>query len=450
VPAAIVHRISIFPLSIPLRGQVTHAASRRIVADPVIAAVELTNGIVGYGETLPRPYVTQETVESVVRAIQTTFIPAVIGFHAESFPEALEAIEALPWHDDEGRPVPAARAAIELALLDASLRAYHRDMDAVVQWMGLPGFGTPGSIGRIRYSGVLASDELAATLRQLRLMYWYGLRHFKLKVGTPGDRERVERVCHYLRHPLANGRATLRIDANGAWSKECAIEWLSAIADLPISAVEQPLPRGHEEDLGTVRASFAHESSDSRPNGATECSQGWSEAKPLVGSSPPSPPRRGGGRELAPHAPTGCFQRADPVIIHDESLVTLDDAKRLIELGVADAFNIRISKCGGLIPSLRLAALARRHNVGIQLGCMVGETSILSTAGLRFLEVCPGVTWAEGCFGSFLLGADVVAKALRFGYAGRPPKLNEPGLGVTIDPIRLKRLCTSEPLIVNL
>ncbi|MEK7756434.1 MAG: enolase C-terminal domain-like protein, partial [Planctomycetota bacterium] len=257
MPAAVVHRVSIFPLSIPLRGNVTHAASRRSVADPVVVAVELTNGIVGYGETLPRPYVTQETVESVVQAIQTTLIPVVMGFHAESFPEALEAIEALPWHDDEGRPLPAARAAVELAMLDASLRAYHRDMDAVVQWMGLPGFGSPGSIRQIRYSGVLASDELAATLRQLRLMYWYGLRHFKLKVGTPGDRERLERVCHYLRRPLAKGRATLRIDANGAWSKESAIEWLSATAHLPISAVEQPLPRGNKDELPGLAACVA-------------------------------------------------------------------------------------------------------------------------------------------------------------------------------------------------
>ena len=405
--AAVVHRICIFPLSIPLRGRVTHAASRRSVSDPVVVAVELTNGIVGYGETLPRSYVTHETVESVVQAIQSTLIPVVMRFHADSLPEALEAIEALPWHDDEGRSIPAARAAVELALLDASVRVFHRDMDAVVQWMGLPGFGSPGSIRQIRYSGVLASDELAATLRQLRLMYWYGLRYFKLKVGTPGDRQRLERVCQSLRRPLAMDRATLRIDVNGAWSKENAMEWLSATAHLPISAVEQPLPRGNEDELPGLAACVA------------------------------------GGRARGMNA-------AARVFVHDESLITIDDARRLIELGVADGFNIRISKCGGMIPSLRLAALARRHNVRIQLGCMVGETSILSAAGLRFLEVCPGVTWAEGCFGSFLVKEDVVKNVLRFGYAGRPPKLNQPGLGVTVDPIRLKRLCADEPLVVNL
>ena len=404
--AVVVHRVSVFPLSIPLRGRVAHAASQRNHADPVVVAVELTNGIVGYGETLPRPYVTQETVESVVHGIQATFVPVLIGFHPQSFPEALEAIEALPWRDDV-RLMPAARAAVELALLDAVLRAYHRDMDAVVQWMGLPGFGSPGSIRQIRFSGVLASDDLSRTVRQLRLMYWGGLRDFKLKVGTPDDRDYLQAVLNYLRRPLAKGRATLRVDANGAWSKESAIEWLSVTRDAPICAVEQPLPRGREAEL----------------------------------------------RDLVTAARAGVtrgMNAAGRILVHDESLITIDDAQGLIQLGVADGFNIRISKCGGLLPSLRLAALARRENVRIQLGCMVGETSILSAAGLRFLEVCPGVTWAEGCFGSFLLSADVVRKELRFGYAGRPPRLKAPGLGVAVDPPRVESLCPATPLVVNL
>jgi muconate cycloisomerase len=81
---------------------------------------------------------------------------------------------------------------------------------------------------------------------------------------------------------------------------------------------------------------------------------------------------------------------------------------------------------------------------------MVGETSVLSAAGLRFLEVCPGVTWAEGCFGSFLLSNDVVRKELRFGYAGRPPRLEAGGLGATVNADGLERHCTGEPVVVNL
>ncbi len=393
---AIVQRITIFPLSIPLRGSVSHASVERTASDPIVLSVELANGTVGYGETLPRPYVTQESVDSVSDAIRAVYMPALLGFHPGSFPDALEAIEELPWRDRSGRSIPAARAGIEMALLDAVLRFYKRTLDDVVRWMGLPGFGVPGSIGRIRFSGVLAAGDPDLTLRQLRKMYWGGLRHFKLKVGLPDDLVLLRRVTRYLLKPMDKGRATLRLDANGAWSKDEAIEWLSDAGDAPFSVLEQPLPRSDEEHLPILRDLFE---------------------KPIM---------------------------------HDESLITLTDAKRLIDLGVADAFNIRLSKCGGMLPALRLAALARRSKVRIQLGCMVGETSILSAAGIRFLQVCPNVEWAEGCFGSFLLRSDVVRPGLRFGYGGRPPTLPMDGPGITVDQQRLAELCDGRPLVMNL
>ena len=57
-----VKRITIHTLAIPLRSTVSHAAAIRRIADPVVVAVELRSGVVGYGETLPRSYVTGETV----------------------------------------------------------------------------------------------------------------------------------------------------------------------------------------------------------------------------------------------------------------------------------------------------------------------------------------------------------------------------------------------------
>ncbi len=393
---AAVQRISIFSLAIPLRRRVAHAASELGVADPVVVAVELNDGTIGYGETLPRPYVTNEHVDPVVEALQKRFAAALTDFRSKSFPEALEAIEALPWSDESGHLVPAARAAVELAMLDATMRSYRRDVDEVVRWMGLPGFGSNGSIQQIRFSGVLAAEDLVRTLRQLRIMYWGGLRQFKLKVGVPEDRERLERVAGYLRRPIRAGKATLRADANGVWSQDQATEWLRDTSHLPIASIEQPLSRGEEEHLPSLR------------------------------------------------------NAASVPFMHDESLITIEDARRLIDLGVADGFNIRISKCGGLMPSLRLAALAHRANVRIQLGCMVGETSILSAAALRFLQVCPSVFWAEGCFGPLLLRSDVVTKGLRFGYGGRAPKLRGRGLGVEVDPQRLRLLCKEPPIVLNL
>ncbi len=388
---AVVEQVRVYPLSIPLRGKVEHAATARGVSDSVVVAVELQGGVIGYGETLPRRYVTGESVDTVVGAIESFFGPILLGFHAENFADALGLIDALPWDDSTGRPVPAARAAVELALLDAICRTFDRGAEDVARWMGLPGLGAPGSVPGIRFSGVLASESLSATRRRLRLMYWAGLRHFKLKVAFANDLEKLRMVCGFLGNKIVSGRATIRVDANGAWTPDDAGHWLRRFEAFPLAGVEQPLSPADNEQLPALREEY------------------------------------------------------NPCLIHDESLVTFADAKSLIGLGVADVFNIRLSKCGGFLPSLKLAALARREGVGIQLGCMVGETSILSAAAIRFLQVCPGVRWAEGCFGTFLLETDVTRRSLRFGYAGRPPKLDRSGFGVAVDVGRVEHLCADGP-----
>ncbi|MEK6675903.1 MAG: hypothetical protein AABZ47_09650, partial [Planctomycetota bacterium] len=104
----------------------------------------------------------------------------------------------------------------------------------------------------------------------------------------------------------------------------------------------------------------------------------------------------------------------------------------------------------GLLPSLRLAEIARRAGARIALGCMIAETSILSAAGLRFLQVCPKVTWAEGCFGRWLLSSDVVRKSLTSGLGGRPPKLSELGWGIEVERARLEALCDGHSRVFQL
>lgn len=391
-----VKRLTIYPLAIPMRRRVAHSAGERVVSDPVVAAVELADGTTGYGETLARPYVTGETPESVVRALEQTFVEPLLGFRSESFFAGLELIDALPWRDGDGRCVAAARAAVELALLDACSRCFRVGLEEVPGWAGLGGFGAPGSAERIRYSAVLASATLAGTRKWLRLAWWYGLRDFKLKVGGADDDARVRAVVKFLARPLARGEATLRLDANGAWTKDEAIERLGDWSGLPIASVEQPLAKGRESELSLL--------------------------KDLVRTP----------------------------LMHDESLVSMEDAERLLAQRVADGFNIRLSKCGGLLPSLRLAHLARRRKVTVQLGCMVGESSILSAAGRRFLESTPGVRFAEGWHGAFLLKDDVVDRGLRFGYGGRGRRLGAYGWGIEVRAERLERLSVQAPIIMEL
>lgn len=375
------------PLAIPMRITFEHAAASRSTADPIVVRLTAANPFaehVGYGETLARPYVTGESVETVVRDIETIFGPCLAEFHPRSFAEALDFIEALPYHED-GRLMTAARAAVELALIDLAGRVFRRRAADVAGWLELPSFGSPGCLPQTRYSGIV----IGKTRRKIRRMLWLqrllGLVDFKIKVATEGWEERLAWTHEYLRKPLETGRVTLRADANGVWSLSEAHEAVDVLESFGVSVLEQPLPETLDEDLP------------------------W----------------------LAEQ--THCHLMAD------ESLVTLEDAQRLLNGRATRVLNIRIAKVGGLLPALRMARLAFTHKADVQLGCLVGETSLLSAAGVAFLEMCPRVRFVEGAFGRYLAHGDVTRSRVQFGYRGRIRRRRGYGLGVNVSDAALER-----------
>ena len=65
-------------------------------------------------------------------------------------------------------------------------------------------------------------------------------------------------------------------------------------------------------------------------------------------------------------------------IIADESCVLEDDVDRLSRN--FDGINVKLVKCGGLTPALRMLRRARELGMRTMVGCML-ETSILIAAG---------------------------------------------------------------------
>lgn len=388
-------RLRLFPLSIPLRRPFHHAAHARTEADPLVVEVELGDGTLGYGETLPRPYVSGETLASVIATIHGPLAEDLVTFAPTRFAEALERIDGLPMVDATGAVMTAARAGVELALLDAYSRSFERPISDTVGWLGLPGFGPPGSVRQVCYSGVVSGQEVSSIPLSVKKMRWFGLRDFKLKVGFPDDVERVRTAARAL-GDLLKGNLTLRLDANGGWTLDEAITCMRALAEWPISCVEQPFDRLRDSELPVLK------------------------------------------------------EAVNVRIMHDESLLTVSDAERLHSLSVADAFNIRLGKNGGFLGSLRLVEFARRHGIRYQLGCLVGETSILSAAGRRFLENVPGVWFAEGSYGRFLLRGDVVSRPVQFGCGGVVRPLPGLGWGIEVRPDLLERYVVDRPLAIPL
>nr|MCU0705531.1 dipeptide epimerase [Fimbriiglobus sp.] len=93
---------------------------------------------------------------------------------------------------------------------------------------------------------------------------------------------------------------------------------------------------------------------------------------------------------------------------------------------------------------------ARRHDLGFQLGCQVGETGILSAAGRQFACSVGGLTAREGSFDRHLvfdpLTTDDITFSRRGGWA---PMLDGCGIGVQIDPASLDAVTVRREVLIG-
>src|SRR5207253_11233541 len=74
-----IESIAIYQLRIPFRQTFSHAQQSREESDAVIVRVNDPEGIVGYGEALPRSYVTGETTASMVAHVSEQLAPRIFS-----------------------------------------------------------------------------------------------------------------------------------------------------------------------------------------------------------------------------------------------------------------------------------------------------------------------------------------------------------------------------------
>ena len=184
---------------------------------------------------------------------------------------------------------------------------------------------------------------------------------YKIKLGTPHDIEIVEAL-------RKSTQATFRIDANAAWTVQEALEKIPILAQLGVEFIEQPLAKDN-----------------------------WEGMKQLMAASPVP-------------------------LIADESCVKEEDV--VLCAGHFNGINIKLTKCSGITPALRMIKQARQLGLKVMVGSM-NESSIGSAAIAHLL---PFIDYVD-MDGPLLLQQDV-ATGLHFnnGMVGLPTL---PGLGVT-------------------
>lgn len=143
-----------------------------------------------------------------------------------------------------------------------------------------------------------------------------GYDTLKVKVGVNPQLD-VERLTA-IRNAIGS-RAKLRIDVNQVWKSQEAVRILNKMQEqgLDIELVEQPVIAHDIEGLKYVT------------------------------------------------------ERSYIPVLADESVFSPLDAMKIIQTGAADLINIKLMKCGGITPALKIADAASIMGVECMLGCML-------------------------------------------------------------------------------
>jgi muconate cycloisomerase len=213
----------------------------------------------------------------------------------------------------------------------------------------------------------------------------YGFRDCKVKVGSQGDDDAVR--LRVIRRWIGSG-IDLRVDANEAWHAEDLPAKVAALRPFHVSCFEQPVPHAEVGALAAMRTQL----------------------------------------RIA--------------VMLDESLTSPIDARSAIAGKTCDLFNIRLSKCGGFLASLRLAALAHAAGIGYQLGCHPGETGILSAAGRHWACTVANIRYLEGSYDRHVFGRLLTNEDMTFGVGGRALEITRAGLGVSVNEAALNDATT--------
>ncbi|WP_313694750.1 mandelate racemase/muconate lactonizing enzyme family protein [Halorarum halobium] len=247
--------------SLPLRSPLGTATGELATRDVTILtlAAETADGdpVRGVGEAAPLPPWTEdgETCRAALSDVQET-LRGGGDVPLEAHPLDDRLIEDLP---------PAARHAVTLATADAEARVEGVPLASELAERAAidadPAETVPAN-------ATVGDGSVAETVSAATSAVEAGFDCLKCKVGArdlDADLDRLRAV-----RAAVGDDASLRADANGAWSLAAAERAMDALADLGFEYVEQPVPADAHEDLAALRGRGVDLALDESVNAAGE------------------------------------------------------------------------------------------------------------------------------------------------------------------------------------
>lgn len=227
-----VSQVEVFRTDIPFKRPFYHALKKRDVSESVFVKITLDDGITGYGESLPRVYVSGNTRDFVFTAL-CSYAGSLKEMDLANIEKGIGLIKGLSGLEGEGR------CAIEIALLDCLGKTSLKPVSELIS----PG---PKVKRRLDYSMVISGESIPKAALIGLFARMQGYKFIKVKVGLDNDVARVRLIRQ------VSGNADIRVDANGAWDAATAIDMIKKMRPFNISCIEQPTPKGDMEAMQEV------------------------------------------------------------------------------------------------------------------------------------------------------------------------------------------------------
>ncbi len=228
----VVGQLATLPLACPLVTSWGRVEERRILLITCeLECLESGRIIAGYGEAAPLPGWTKESVEECMSAVGGV-----------DFATKLCVVDRLDSRLEAFADLPSLRFGLEVAILDAMARADR----VTLRHLLASQFGTGEPCHELAVQATFGVSDLDSTCELVESAVADGATAVKLKVGKSSISEDLERVLAVRdRCP----KVAIRLDANGAWSREDARAFLDEAAPLRLDLVEQPVAADDVEGL---------------------------------------------------------------------------------------------------------------------------------------------------------------------------------------------------------
>jgi muconate cycloisomerase len=327
---ALIRSASVFLVRIPLSSPYVISRGALDAFANVVVRIETDQGIAGWGEAVPVSLT--EDPRDFACILRETLLPVIVG-------QTLPQLDTDPFGRiaavvDELLPLAGRDAAtvtaIDQALWDIAGRMQNRSVGQLLN-------ADPKRRTLIDYT--MGALPVADTAGRALSVIERGYAGVVVKITCKDfdeDVARVRNVCDVLTAKAPN--ASIRVDANAGFELDQARRFLDTIRGLPIEFVEQPVAA---DDLAGMRA-------------CRDCGI---------------------------------------AIAADESLKLPQHAQALVDEQACDVLNVKVTKAGGIVQSMRVARIAEEA----RLPLVIGGGLTFGISRFASQHIAAATTATEGC-----------------------------------------------------